>query len=376
MSRPRRILHVVGGMDRGGIETWLMHLLRNIDRQRFRMDFLVHTESACAYDNEVRSLGARLLPCPYAHRPLAYASRFRQLLAENSPYDVVHSHVHYFNGFVMRLARSAGIPIRIAHSHNDPASAEARRGLIRHGYRWLSTRWIQRYSTSGAGASRLAAASLFGPDWDTQNRWRTLSYSLDLKPFRVPPSRLSACGELGIPPDAFLVGHVGRFVDQKNHPFLIRVAECLMRLEPSTRLVLLGDGPNRQAIEQQAEAAGIRNAIHFLGVRSNVPRILLGAMDLFLFPSHFEGLGLAIVEAQAAGLPCLISQAVPEEADVVPRLVRRLSLNDAPEAWAQSAAILRSTPTPVTRDAALSAVEASSFNIATGVRLMEEMYGG
>ena len=304
MSVPKRILHVVGGMNRGGIETWLMHVLRNIDRSRFQNDFLVHTEQRCAYDDELLSLGSRLLPCPFAHQPLAYASHFRSLVAENGPYDVVHSHVHYFNGFVLRLAKAAGVPQRIAHSHNDPGFAEAHRGILRRGYTFLGSRWIQHYATRGAAASRRAAASLFGENWQRNSRWRTLSYAIDLTPFERRIDRAEVCGELGVPPDAFLIGHAGRFVPQKNHPLVLQIARSLITgNRPDTHLVLLGDGPLRPEIERQATELGIGHAVHFLGVRADVPRIMLGAMDLFLFPSHFEGLGLVAVEAQAAGLP-------------------------------------------------------------------------
>lgn len=180
--------------------------------------------------------------------------------------------------------------------------------------------------------------------------------------------------EIGVPANAFVVGHTGRFVDQKNHTFLLRIAEKLMRIDPSIRLVLLGGGHLRGEMERQAAALGTRPAVHFLGVRPDVPRIVRGAMDLFLFPSHFEGLGLVVVEAQAAGLPCLISKAVPEEADAVPGLIHRLSLDDPPEVWAQTALSVRSAPPAVSPADALSAVAASVFNISHGVQVVEQMY--
>jgi len=376
MSESRRILHVVGAMNRGGIETWLMHVLRCIDRERFRMDFLVHTRRPGDYDAELESLGARILPCPYAHQPLAYAREFRRIVRENGPYDVIHSHVHHFNGFVLRLAESAGIPQRIAHSHNDPSSADAARGILRQGYAWISGRWIRAYATDGAGCSRRAAESLFGAEWQRDGRWRVLSYSIDLAAFGAGSDRVSVRAELGIPADAFVIGHTGRFVDQKNHAFLLKIARELVRLEPRTRVVLVGDGPLRPAIAEMADAYGIRGAVDFLGVRRDVARLMMGAMDLFVFPSHFEGLGLVVVEAQAAGLPCLISRRVPEEADIVPGLIHRLSVDDPPEEWAQTALAIRAQPRSISQEDALAAVRASSFNIAQGVRAVEEIYAG
>src|SRR6188474_985657 len=120
-----RVLHVLGGMDRGGVETWLMHVLREWDRGRGQMDFLVHTTRQCAYDEEVRALGARIIPCLTPRRPWSYSKRLRRILRDFGPYDVVHSHVHHFSGMVLRAARTSGVPVRIAHSHNDTSGVEA-----------------------------------------------------------------------------------------------------------------------------------------------------------------------------------------------------------------------------------------------------------
>src|SRR5271157_154375 len=123
--KPIRILHVVGSMDRGGVETWLMNVLRHIDRDRFRMDFLVHTNQPAAYDAEVQSLGARILRCPATRHPIRYARRFLKIAKQFGPFDVLHSHVHDYSGYVVWLGRLAGVPIRISHSHNDTRTVRA-----------------------------------------------------------------------------------------------------------------------------------------------------------------------------------------------------------------------------------------------------------
>jgi len=113
-----RILNIVGGMNRGGAETWLMHVLRNIDRERYLMDFLVHTERICEYDHEIRQLGSRVIPCLHPSKPLKYAKNFKRILRDYGPYDVVHSHVHHFSGYALKLAHQEGVPVRIAHAQN------------------------------------------------------------------------------------------------------------------------------------------------------------------------------------------------------------------------------------------------------------------
>src|ERR1700674_3108447 len=116
---PVRILHVVGGMDRGGIETWLMHALQRVDRRHFHMDFLSHTPHACAFDADISSLASTLITGPAPHQPWQYGREFKRVLKEHGPYDVVHCHVHHFNGYVLKLATAAGVSHRFAHSHND-----------------------------------------------------------------------------------------------------------------------------------------------------------------------------------------------------------------------------------------------------------------
>src|ERR1700733_11910503 len=129
-----RILHVLGKLDRGGVETWLVQVLRHIDRQKYQMDFLVHSESPGAYDEEVRALGSRIIPCLHPSNPVMYARNFRRALRQYGPYDVVHSHVHHYSGYVLTLAAMWGVPVRIAHSHNDTRAAEASTSIGRREY--------------------------------------------------------------------------------------------------------------------------------------------------------------------------------------------------------------------------------------------------
>src|SRR5882724_9664065 len=128
-------------MDRGGVETWLMHVLRNIDRERFHMDFLVETDRRCAFDDEIESLGSNLHVCPPPRHPLSYARSFLRTLREHGPYDIVHSHVHHSSGLTLRLAKRAGVPIRIAHSHSDTKTIDAQSPLLRRLQLSIGRRW-------------------------------------------------------------------------------------------------------------------------------------------------------------------------------------------------------------------------------------------
>jgi glycosyltransferase involved in cell wall biosynthesis len=325
-----RILHVVGGLNRGGVETWLLHIFRHIDRSKYQFDFLVHTEEPCSYDDEVRSLGARVIPCPSPSRPVRYVHNLLHILRELGPFDCVHSHVHHFSGLVLTVAQWAGVRMRISHSHLDTHRERGRKF-----YRFATSKMIRIGATAGLAVSRPAARSLFGENWQADPRWRISRLGINLEPFSRPVDSSQARAELGISPDAFVIGHVGRFSPQKNHSFLLEIAKHVCAMSPYARFVLVGDGPLRNAMEGKANDLGISENIVFTGVRGDIVRLVKGVMDVFLLPSLFEGFPLVLIEAQAAGLPCIIADTISSETDIVPELITRLSLAESVRTWAQ-----------------------------------------
>jgi glycosyltransferase involved in cell wall biosynthesis len=370
-----RVLQVVGGMNRGGVETWLMHVLRQTDRSRFRIDFLCHTTQPCAYDEEARALGAKIIPCVGVQRPWVYARNFRRALREHGPYDVVHSHVHDYSGYVLQLAHRAGAPGRIAHSHLDTSRVDAKGGLARKCYLRLMRWWLARHATLGLAASRPAAVALFGRNWEADRRWRLFYYGIDLAPFGAPVDKEALRAELGLPTPALVVGHVGRFDPQKNHAFLVEVAAEVKKLRPDMRLLLVGDGPLRPAIEEKVRSRGLADCSVFLGARSDVPRLMRGAMDVLLFPSHYEGLPVTGIEAQAAGLPVVLSDVITEEVDAVKPLITRLSLREPAGTWAR-AVLSAGGATAAASSQGLAVIEEGPFNILRSVHRLLEIYAG
>lgn len=371
---PIRILHVVGGMRRAGIETWLMQVLRHIDRDRFQMDFAVHVPYACDYDNEIHALGSKTIQCLYPSRPWVFAQNFQKVLREHGPYDIVHSHVHHFSGYIMRLAKQAGVRVRIAHSHNNTSKIEAQAPLYRQFYLALMKRWLDRYATVGLGASRQALPDLFGEAWETEPRWQVFYCGIDIAPFQECVAPTAVRSELGISADALTIGHVGRFEAQKNHEFIVEVAVEVAKREPKMCLLLIGDGPLRPQIERQVTQMGLGDRVIFTGTRPDVAKLMLGAMDVFLFPSLFEGLGLVAIEAQAAGIPCVFSDVIPVEANLIEPLVRRLSLSQPASRWAEAVLAAKASQMRMPQAQALSLVENSSFNVQTSVKNLEQLY--
>ncbi len=369
-----RVLHVVAQMRPGGIETWLLEVLRRIDRQRFQLDFLVHTDQPQPYDDEIRALGGRVIPCLAAQRPWRYAPQFRRALAANGPYDVIHSHMHLYSGFILRMAAQAGVPVRIAHSHTDTRPIVASSGWLRRQYAALMQRWLARYATIGVGCSGQAVESLFGEDWRTDPRWRIYYCGIGMERFAQPVDQAAVRAELGIPSGRKVIGHVGRFEPLKNHAMIVETARELRRRRDDVHFLLVGEGDLRPTIEQQVAAAGLSDRFSFPGARSDVPRILRGAMDAFMFPSFREGLGLALVEAQAAGVPAVFTEAISPEVELVPGLMHRLPRNTAAANWADQLEKLLDRPPRIEPSQTLATVADSHFNIDQGVRELERMY--
>ncbi len=304
---------------------------------------------------------------------MPYTRQLKKLLYQEGPYDVVHSHVHHFSGWVLRAAAQCRIPARLAHSHNDIRLPESQRGFLRACYRTVSEALIRRHATVGLAASRGAALSLYGPHWNSDARWRILYYGIDLNPFLGPVDRESIRAEFGIPDDALVVGHVGRFVEQKNHHFFLRIAREISNLEPEARFLFAGDGPLRPGVEAEAASLGLGSRVVFAGNRNDIWRLMRGAMNVFLFPSLFEGLGVVLLEAQAAGLPSVISDAIPDEVDVVRRLISRLSLSEPPQTWAKAVLAARDSSDNA-RQEGLQMLAHSQFDITASVRALGKLY--
>lgn len=375
-KKPLRILHIVGAMNRGGAETWLMHVLRHIDREQYQMDFLVHTPQPCAYDAEIRDLGSQIIPCLHYSKPWIYAQNFKKVLRDYGPYDVIHSHVHHFSGYSLFLAWQAGVKTRIAHSHSDTSSLQRNASPLRQLYFLIMKQLLNRFTTLGLAASRHAAVALFGTNWENDPRWRILHCGIDLAPFHQAVGSQALRFELGIPADAFVLGHVGRFTREKNHTFLLDIAAEISKSEPKTYLLLVGDGPLRSDIVQKAQQIGLANRVVFTGLRSDVPQLMQGAMDAFVFPSLYEGLPIVLIEAQAAGLPCVVSDTVTEEATIIKDLTWRMSLNEPSSFWANTTLAARNISKSSTQTEILAIMERSYFNVLRGVKLLQEVYDG
>ncbi len=369
MTSPLHVLHVIGSLDPGGVESWLLGLA-NETRPHLNTYVCVLGNKAGSLEDAALDAGIKVLRCPL--RPaVSFPIRFLGLLRRERPH-ILHAHVHCFSGYLVALARWAGVPVRVAHSHN--ASDGRGNGFARRAYRVIARALVARHATHGIAASGVAGDDLFGAGWQKDSRFRIIRCGVDLKPFASsrPSSHIRA--ELGLPDEAPVVGHVGRFDRQKNHTFVIEVARVLSAAEPTVRFLFVGEGPSRPSVEQLAREAGLAQRCVFAGRRRDVPRILLGAIDCLLFPSLWEGLPVALVEAQAAGLPIVASDRITREVSIVPGLVTFLSLAEGPERWAH--AVREGLRTPRLAAAlACGRMAQSSFDIRESAIETMRLYG-
>lgn len=319
-----KVLHVVGGMSAGGLEALIMNIYRNIDRSKFQFDFAVQVEEKCFYDDEIIKMGGKIIVHPKPKNGLEkYKKALGKTLENYGEYDVVHSHVLFFSGIALEVAKKHNVPIRIAHSHNT--SDSKKNTFYREIYRAMMRRKIISNATSMIGCSREACEYTFGRAQYKKNKAKHFPNAIEInkyKNFEFKGEDLKS--ELGIEKDSILIGHIGRFSRQKNHSFLLDIFSKYVENERKAHLVLVGEGSELENIKNKITENNLENCVHLLGIRKDIPNVL-NSLDLFLFPSLYEGLGIVIVEAQAAGIPCLISENIPQEADIDIGLVNRLS---------------------------------------------------
>jgi glycosyltransferase EpsF len=333
-----RVLQVVGAMNVAGAETMLMNLYRAIDRERLQFDFLVYSDADGVFDAEIEELGGRLIrvPHPRGRGPIAGIDDVRRVIRSNGPYVAVHAHVLHASAFALRAARLEGVGIRVAHSHNTNDVAG---GALRRTYVAWARRTIKRCSTHLVACGSEAGAYLFG----SGASWTLVRNGVDLARFAPADAaqRRAARASFGISDDRIVVVSVARFEPVKNHEFLVGLARDLMHQRIDFSMLLAGEGARRSAIEEQVEDFGLAKHVRLLGLQTDVPR-LLAAADVVAMPSHYEGIPVALIEAQASGVPCLVSDRVSREVDLGVGLVDFLALEAGMTEWADRLNDLRS----------------------------------
>lgn len=329
----KRVLCLISGMNSGGAETFLMKLYRKIDRNFYQMDFCVNIKEEGFYDKEILEMGGRIYHIPSKSENLREFKKQLAELIKNEKYEFVLRVTSNTMGFMdLKIAKKAGAKVCAARSSNS-SDGKGVKVLLAHK---LGRLLYDRYVDVKIAPSELAAEYTFGKKALKQNKVTILHNAVDLKQYSYKASnRIKFREELGISEKTLLVGHVGRFSKQKNHELLIEIYKMICQKVPDSRLVLVGSGELQENIKDKVKKLDLSESVIFMGVRADIPTILAG-MDVFVFPSFYEGMPNTVIEAQATGLPCVVSDTITKEADIT-GLVKYKSLQDSPAEWAKEA---------------------------------------
>lgn len=369
-KQPVRILHVLHSMDRGGAEAMIMNLFRNIDRTKVIFDFLLSEDKEGSMEAEIRALGGRIYKVPLMTmtNPFPYLKGLNTFFKNHhTEYRIVHSHTSSKSTFPLYYAKKYGIPVRIAHSHNNRSLMNID-GFVRNILKYPLKKVANRYFA----CAKVPAEWLYGKSFCKHHDVKVIYNAIDTSQFRYDDSiRNNLRTVLGLSPDELVVGNVGRIAPQKNHDFILKVFVELLksRQDKPTKLLLIGDGPLKADIERKIRDYNIEDNVILTGNVNNVHEYLQ-ALDVLLFPSLFEGLPVVVVEAQCAGLLCVVSKyAITDEVGLTD-LVHYVSLDDSPAIWSNK--ILENIP--YDRRDTVEDIQRGGYDIVESAKNMTEFY--
>ena len=326
-DKPIRVAQIIGKWLGGGVESVVMNYYRYIDRNEIQFDFICDEDSTNIPYEKIEKMGGKVILIPPYQKIIKYHKKLKQVLKDGN-YKIVHSHINALSVFSLFAAKCAGVPVRIAHSHSTSNKKEWKKNIIKNILRPFS----RVFATDYMCCSELAGRWLFGnKEFDKGNVY-ILNNAIDVEKFKYDENvRKEVRKELEIDENTLVIGHVGRFVEQKNHRFLIDIFNEVHKENTNSILLLIGQGPLMAEIKDKVKKLGIEKSVIFLGQRNDANR-LYQAMDVFVLPSLYEGLPVVGVEAQAIGLKCIFSNDMTKETKILDT-TRFVSLNEKQENW-------------------------------------------
>lgn len=332
MKEPIRVLNLFTIMDRGGAETMVMNYYRNIDRTKVQFDFMVHRIERGAYDDEIEALGGKIYRMPPINPwdSCKYRKIIRGFYSKHTEYKILHSHMSELGYYDFVEAHKFNVPVRICHAHNRPHGID-----IKSPVRWYYKTMMMPHITHMFICGEEAGEWLYGKK--NADKFIMMNNAIDSEKYQFNSKiRTEVRKSLQVNDNQLIIGHIGRFDPQKNHKFIIDIFNELRKERPDSILLLVGNDLSDcgKEVHKKVEKLGLEDNVMFLGVRSDIPN-LLQAMDVFLFPSLFEGLSVASIEAQAAGLPTIISDCVPIECKKT-ELVKIVPLSEKVSTWSKT----------------------------------------
>ena len=358
-KKPVRVAQIMGKLCAGGVESVVFNYYRNMDHDRIQFDFYYDADSTVEPPQELVEMGARFIQVPPYQKMPAYLKTLRQAFRENQ-YRIVHAHLNTMNVFPLSAAKAEAVPYRIAHNHSTAGKGETKKNILKDVLRPFAT----CYPTQLFSCSQVAGRWLYG-----EKPFRVLNNAIDLNRFRYrEETRQAVRRELGLE-DQLVIGHVGRFCPAKNHAFLIEAFDEVHRLHPESVLLLIGTGSLEPEVQKTVQKLGLADHVRFLGVQEDTSRFYQ-AMDVFVLPSRYEGLGVVLIEAQASSLPVVCSTEVPEEAKVLPTM-QFVDLSAGPKVWAKK--ILQAAEHSARHDTTAE-MRAAGFDIHVEAEKLERFY--
>ena len=363
-----RILHVFNTMDCGGAENMIMNIYRNIDREKIQFDFLVHSDKPAFFDEEIKSLGGRIFYVPRWNilNFFEYKKALNIFFDEyGKEFSWIHGHMGSSSCIYLSIAKKYNIKT-IAHSHSANFSLRSLKNIV-----FLSLNKItRRIADSFFACSLDAGICRYGKKICNSDKFKIINNAIELDKYRKnQDEKERVLNEFKLK-DAFVVGHIGRFTYAKNHPFIIEVFKEILKIKENAKLLLVGEGELRRELEELIEKEGIKDKVILTGVRKDITA-LLQVMDVFIFPSHSEGLGIAVIEAQTMGIPCFINETLPKDLDINPN-VYRLSLEESPKTWAEL--ILKNAENKITVEEAKENIKKAGYDIKASVEALTDFY--
>lgn len=327
MSKKIRVAQIIGVAAAGGVESIIMNLYSNIDREKIEFHFFVENTCIIIDKEKIENFGGKVIFIPSYKKTRKYISELIRLFKEGN-YDIVHSNMNSLSVFALYAAKKAGVKIRIAHSHSTANRKEWKKTIIKNILRPFS----KIYATHFFACSEVAGKWLFGKKTFDNKKVVIINNGIDQNKFRYNEKiRNKIRKELNIENNK-IIGHVGRFMTQKNHKFIIDVFNEIIKMDSTFKLLLIGDGPLEKEINKRINLLGLGENVIFLGTKNNV-NDYYNAMDYFVFPSLYEGLGIVLIEAQFNGIPCFCSDIIPNEA-IISDNITAISLKNSPKYWA------------------------------------------
>ena len=364
-KEPIRVASVIGRYIGGGVEAVTINYYKNIDKNKVQFDFICDEDSTNIPYEEIERMGGKVIIIPSYSKPFKYHKALKRVLKEGN-YKIIHSNINTLSVFSLFAAKCAGVPVRIAHSHSTTNKKEKKKNLMKQVLRHFS----KVFATDYMCCSELAGRWLFGnKEYDKGNVY-LLNNAIDLDKFKYNESlRKKKRKELGIKDDTLVIGHIGRFVAQKNHDFLIDIFNEIHKKNNNSILLLAGQGPLMEDIKNKVKELNLEDSVKFLGQRNDANE-LYQAFDVFLLPSLYEGLPVVGVEAQASGLLCYLSDDMTKETKVLD-ITKFMSLNNTPKEWADN--ILDDVKKYKRIDTSKE-MTAKNFNIKEEEKKLEEYY--